>query len=160
MPDCVVRLLAPRRALNSKQREERPASYKLQTFIHYRTLLPRHHSLPKKGKKCNLCVRYDLLPMSRVAHHCRNAVAFACLQNLVFPDDVLRLHHSDFPHAFIGTNPEALFPDCPTRAEPPCTFPLTRICANTGAGPAENETTGNCVTRELCRSSPPKCLWI
>src|SRR5712664_3355910 len=23
---------------------------------------------PQKGKKCNLCVRYDLLPMSRVAH--------------------------------------------------------------------------------------------
>ncbi len=36
-------------------------------------------------------------------------------------------------------------------------------CANTGVGPAENEmvgpveneTTGNCVTRELCQSSPP-----
>ena len=28
----------------------------------------RHHSLPKKREKCNLCVRYDLLPMCRVAH--------------------------------------------------------------------------------------------
>src|SRR5580704_2762097 len=45
-----------------------PASHKLQSFVHYRTLLPRHHSLPKKGRKCNLCVRYDLLPMCRVAH--------------------------------------------------------------------------------------------
>src|SRR5713101_2918410 len=46
-----------------------PASHKLQPFVHHRTLLPRHHSLPqKKEKKCNLCVRYDLSPMSRVAH--------------------------------------------------------------------------------------------
>src|SRR6266403_1014946 len=41
-----------------------PASHKLQTLIHYRTLLPRHHSLPKRGKSvtyvsgtiCHLCV--------------------------------------------------------------------------------------------------------
>ena len=41
-----------------------PASYKLQTFIHYRTLLPRHSPLPKKGKSvthvsgpiCHLCL--------------------------------------------------------------------------------------------------------
>src|ERR1700730_13454414 len=46
-----------------------PASHKLKSFIHHRTLLPRHHSLPQKGKKCNLCVRYDLLPMCRVAHN-------------------------------------------------------------------------------------------
>src|ERR1700730_7878921 len=46
-----------------------PASHKLQSFVHYRTLLPRHHSLPKKREKCNLCVRYDLLPMCRVAHN-------------------------------------------------------------------------------------------
>ena len=26
------------------------------------------HFPPRKGRKCNLCVRYDLLPMSRVAH--------------------------------------------------------------------------------------------
>jgi hypothetical protein len=26
------------------------------------------HFPPRKGTKCNLCVRYDLLPMSRVAH--------------------------------------------------------------------------------------------
>src|ERR1700722_15264164 len=38
----------------------------MQSLIHYRTLLPRHHSLPKKGEKCNPCVRYDLLPMSQV----------------------------------------------------------------------------------------------
>src|SRR5207302_8788562 len=42
-----------------------PASYKLQSFIHYRTLLPRHHSLPFAGKSvtyvsgtmCCLCLR-------------------------------------------------------------------------------------------------------
>src|SRR5260370_36047310 len=28
-----------------------PASHKLQSFIHYRTLLPRHHSLPFYGEK-------------------------------------------------------------------------------------------------------------
>src|ERR1700731_1046756 len=27
---------------------------------------------PRKGKKCNLCVRYDLLPMCRVAHSVQN----------------------------------------------------------------------------------------
>src|SRR4030081_2886361 len=46
-----------------------PASHKLQPFIHYRTLLPRHHSLPSKGRKCHLCVRYNVLPMSQVAQH-------------------------------------------------------------------------------------------
>src|ERR1700693_1215359 len=46
-----------------------PASHKLQPFVHYRILLPRHHSPPpKKGRKCNLGVRYDLSLMSRVAH--------------------------------------------------------------------------------------------
>src|ERR1700731_2595014 len=45
-----------------------PASHKLQSFIHYRTLLPRHHSLPSKGRKCHLCVRYNVLPMSQVVH--------------------------------------------------------------------------------------------
>src|SRR2546430_6973889 len=42
-----------------------PASHKLQSFIHYRTLLPRHHSLPFTGKSvtyvsgtmCYLCLR-------------------------------------------------------------------------------------------------------
>src|SRR6266516_2830 len=41
-----------------------PASHKLQSFIHYRTLLPRHSLLPKKGKSvtyvsgtiCYLCL--------------------------------------------------------------------------------------------------------
>src|SRR5258707_9788152 len=41
-----------------------PASHKLQSLVHHRTLLPRHHSLPKKGKSvtnvsstiCHLCV--------------------------------------------------------------------------------------------------------
>src|SRR5882757_1554879 len=45
-----------------------PASHKLQPFIHYRTLLPRHHSLPFTRRKCHLCVRYNVLPMSQVAH--------------------------------------------------------------------------------------------
>ncbi len=30
--------------------------------------IPSKASLPPKGKKCNLCVRYDLLPMSQVGH--------------------------------------------------------------------------------------------
>src|ERR1022692_3879430 len=29
----------------------KPASHKLQSFIHYRTLLPRHHYLPYKERK-------------------------------------------------------------------------------------------------------------
>src|SRR5262249_8113599 len=46
------------------------ASDKLKSFVHYRTLLPRHGytSSPYRGRKCNLCVRYELLPMCRVAH--------------------------------------------------------------------------------------------
>src|ERR1700740_1999143 len=46
-----------------------PPSHKLQSLIHHRTLLPRHSLPPQKGKKCNPCVRYNLLPMCRVAHH-------------------------------------------------------------------------------------------
>src|SRR5882724_5529981 len=45
-----------------------PASHELQPFIHHRTLLPRHHSLPKNRRKCYPCVRYDVLPMSQAAH--------------------------------------------------------------------------------------------
>src|SRR5689334_2238193 len=45
-----------------------PPSHKLQSLIHHRTLLPRHSLPPQKGKKCNPCVRYNLLPMCRVAH--------------------------------------------------------------------------------------------
>src|SRR6266700_2500774 len=44
-----------------------PASHELQPFIHHRTLLPRHHSLPKNRRKCHPCVRYDVLPMSQAA---------------------------------------------------------------------------------------------
>src|ERR1700731_1538041 len=44
-------------------------SHELNSFIHDRTLLPRHPlSSPTKRGKCNLCVRYDLLPMCRVVH--------------------------------------------------------------------------------------------
>ena len=39
----------------------------LQSFIHDRTLLPRHHSLSSTGRKCHLCVRYNVLPMSQAA---------------------------------------------------------------------------------------------
>src|SRR5437762_14280569 len=39
-----------------------------QALVHYRTLLPRHPHLPRKGKGCYPCVRYDLSPMSRAAH--------------------------------------------------------------------------------------------
>src|ERR1700721_1290591 len=46
-------------------------SHELNSFIHDRTLLPRHPlSSPTKRGKCNLCVRYDLLPMCRVVHSC------------------------------------------------------------------------------------------
>src|ERR1700751_3795453 len=38
------------------------------SFIHDRTLLPRHLSLLKKTKECNPCVRYEMSPMSQVAH--------------------------------------------------------------------------------------------
>src|SRR6202158_357109 len=50
---------------------ELPAEFrhKFKSFVHHRTLLPRHPLPPQKGKKCNLCIRYDLLPMCRVAHH-------------------------------------------------------------------------------------------
>src|SRR5215470_9134869 len=45
-----------------------PASHKLHPLVQRRTLLPRHnHSLPE-GRKCYLCVRYDVLPMSPAAH--------------------------------------------------------------------------------------------
>src|SRR6516165_2827122 len=41
----------------------------LKPFVHHRTLLPRHPTPPpKKARKCNPCVRYDLSPMCRVAH--------------------------------------------------------------------------------------------
>src|ERR1700731_1722485 len=39
-----------------------------QALVHYRTLLPRHPRLPRKGERCYPCVRYDLSPMSRAAH--------------------------------------------------------------------------------------------
>ncbi len=45
------------------------AGDKTQAFVHHRTLFPRHQHLPPKGKKCYPCVRYDVSPMSRVAHH-------------------------------------------------------------------------------------------
>jgi hypothetical protein len=47
---------------NSLQRSAiaSPASHKLQSLIHHRTLLPRHHSLPSTGRKCHLCVRYNV----------------------------------------------------------------------------------------------------
>src|ERR1700687_2806053 len=40
---------------------------KTKTFLHNRTLLPRHHFLPS-GRKCHLCVRYKLSPMCQAAH--------------------------------------------------------------------------------------------
>ncbi len=41
---------------------------KSKSFLHNRTLFPRHQHLLPNGKKCYLCVRYDSSPMSRVAH--------------------------------------------------------------------------------------------
>src|ERR1700733_13461968 len=45
-----------------------PASHELHSLIHHRTLLPRHRPLPITERKCHLCVRYDVLPMSQAAH--------------------------------------------------------------------------------------------
>src|ERR1700723_2769944 len=47
-----------------------PGSHELHSLIHHRTLLPRHRSLPSTRRKCHLCVRYDVLPMSQAAHFC------------------------------------------------------------------------------------------
>ena len=45
-----------------------PAGDEAQTFFHDRTLSPRHpHLPPRKGGKCNPCVRYVLSPMSPTA---------------------------------------------------------------------------------------------
>jgi hypothetical protein len=43
------------------------------SFVHHRTLLPTHLSLPL-GRKCRLCVRHEMTPMSQVA---QKTVAFA-----------------------------------------------------------------------------------
>src|SRR5215471_4298568 len=47
------------------------ASHKLKPFVHYRTT-PSTASVPLppfRGRKCNLCLRYEVLPMCRVAHN-------------------------------------------------------------------------------------------
>ena len=44
------------------------AGHEAQALFHHRTLLPGHLHLPPKSGKCYPCVRYDLSPMSRVAH--------------------------------------------------------------------------------------------
>jgi len=46
------------------------AGHEAQAFFHHRTLLPGHLHLPPAAarEKCYPCVRYDLSPMSRVAH--------------------------------------------------------------------------------------------
>src|SRR4029077_16487201 len=44
-----------------------PLSDNPQALGHYRTLLPRHPHLPRKGESCYPCVRYDLSPMSQTA---------------------------------------------------------------------------------------------
>lgn len=60
--------------------------------------LPRHHSLPKEGRKCNLCVRYEVLPclrlLARDAGSSRAVLSFEFLKGL-FPvgdPDVLDVH--------------------------------------------------------------------
>src|SRR6266536_3210197 len=47
------------------------AGDKAQAFLHHRTRFPRHQHLPPKGEKCYPCVRYEVSPMSRVAHLAR-----------------------------------------------------------------------------------------
>src|SRR5437764_11462231 len=37
-------------------------------FFHNRTRSPGHRHLPPKSGKCHPCVRYEMSPMSRVAH--------------------------------------------------------------------------------------------
>src|SRR5262249_20839154 len=44
------------------------AGHEAHTFVHHRTLLPRHPHLPpaKSGEKCYPCVRYEVSPMSQI----------------------------------------------------------------------------------------------
>jgi hypothetical protein len=46
---------------------EKP-SHKPKTFLHHRTLSPRHQHLPPQCEKCYPCVRYVLSPISQAAH--------------------------------------------------------------------------------------------
>ena len=41
---------------------------KSETFFHDITLLPRHGTFSRKGRKCYPCLRKDVLPMCRVGH--------------------------------------------------------------------------------------------
>ena len=53
-----------------------PASHKLKPFVHHRTLLPRHHFLPKKGKSvthvsgtiCYLCLGSLIIELRAIGH--------------------------------------------------------------------------------------------
>jgi hypothetical protein len=40
----------------------------LQPLVHLATLLPRHLCSPRKGQKCNPCLRNELSPISREGH--------------------------------------------------------------------------------------------
>src|SRR5215472_3076772 len=52
------------------RRASQAPTYKLKPLVHHRTLLPRHpHTSSQRARKCNPCVRYDLSPICRVAHH-------------------------------------------------------------------------------------------
>ena len=53
------------------------ASNELQSFVHHRTLLPRHHSLPIEERKCYPCVRYVLSPMCQAAQPAQTLREFA-----------------------------------------------------------------------------------
>lgn len=44
------------------------AGDKAKTFLHHRSLSPRHQHLRPKDQKCCPCVRYETSPMSRVGH--------------------------------------------------------------------------------------------
>ena len=61
----------------------RYAGHKANTFIHDRTLLPRHHS--PKGKECHPCARYKLSPMCRAAHQSRairmSLISYPCYRS-------------------------------------------------------------------------------
>src|SRR5262249_53173433 len=55
-------------------------SNETQAFFHDRTLLPGHWHLPAvAGGKCYPCVRYDLSPVSRVAHNHLGRTSFTNL---------------------------------------------------------------------------------
>src|ERR1700736_2748285 len=69
-----------------------------------RTLPLRHHWLLKKGENCNLCARYDLLPVSQVAY--KRVLPFVQVTNHATPSTLRystsegcgRAKYANYPH--------------------------------------------------------------